>query len=83
MDRTERSSTPFTDGKSRLLWRTCVTTAIGLFIIRLPSTATHKVFPSTKKKWKGVKRLGVVDGARCGLGNNNLIVLNNFNGGTD
>lgn len=53
---------------------------VGLFIIRSPSTAAHEVFPSTEEKWKGVKRSGVVDGARCGLGNNNLTMLNNFNG---
>ena len=84
MDRTERSSTPFIDGKSRLLWRTCVTAAVaGLFVTRPLSTTTHEVFPSTEEKWKGVKRPGVTDGARCSLGNNNLTVLNNFNGGTD
>ena len=54
--------------------------AAGLFITRPPSTVVHEVFSSTKEKWKGVKRPGVVDGARCGPGNNNLIVLNNFNG---
>ena len=53
---------------------------VGLFIIRSPSTAAHEVFPSTEEKWKGVKRSGVVDGARCGLGNNNIsrsLKLNN------
>ena len=81
MDRTRRSSMLFTDRKSRLLWRTCVTAAAAeLFITRPPSIAAHEVFPSMEEKWKGVKRLGVVDGARYGPGNNNLTVLNNFNG---
>ncbi|RDX65136.1 hypothetical protein CR513_56232, partial [Mucuna pruriens] len=64
-DMTRRSSTPFTDGKSRLLWRTCVTAAAaGLFITRPPSTEAHEVFPSTEAKWKGSKRPGVADVAR-------------------
>ncbi|WVY97631.1 hypothetical protein V8G54_029782 [Vigna mungo] len=64
-ERTRRSSTPFTDGKSCLLWRTCVTAAaVGLFITRPPSTAEHKVLPSTEAKLNGLKWLGVADVAR-------------------
>ncbi|KAG5067834.1 hypothetical protein JHK85_000211 [Glycine max] len=37
-----RFATSFTDGKSRLLLRTCVTEAVvELFITKLPSTAAH------------------------------------------
>ena len=46
--------------------------ATRLFITRPLLTAAHKVFPLAEEKWKGVKRLGVTDGARCGLGNNNF-----------
>ncbi|KHN04918.1 hypothetical protein glysoja_024279, partial [Glycine soja] len=40
-----RFATSFTDGKSRLLLRTCVTEAVvELFITKLPSTAAHEIF---------------------------------------
>ncbi|BAT85443.1 hypothetical protein VIGAN_04299300 [Vigna angularis var. angularis] len=65
IESTRRSSTPFTDGKSRLLWRTCVmAAAAGLFITRPPSTAAHEVLPSTEAKWNGAKRPGVAEVAR-------------------
>lgn len=64
-DSTSKSSTPFTDGKSRLLCSTCVTAAaVGLFITKPPSTAEHEVFPSTDTTLNGLKRLGVADVAR-------------------
>jgi hypothetical protein len=54
MDRTIRTSTIFTDGKSRLLWRTCKSAAAaGLFITKQHSRL-QDVFPSTEAKWNGI-----------------------------
>ncbi|GMI90332.1 hypothetical protein HRI_002702500 [Hibiscus trionum] len=41
-DKTIRSSTPLTEGKSLLLWSTCVTAmAVGLFMTKPPFTAEN------------------------------------------
>ncbi|KAK2449387.1 putative inactive patatin protein [Trifolium repens] len=58
MDRTIRSSTIFTDGKSCLLWRTCKTAA-GLFITKQPSRLSKIFSRQRKQNGMGLKRLRV------------------------
>ncbi|MCI18351.1 hypothetical protein A2U01_0039505 [Trifolium medium] len=56
MDRIIRSSTIFTDGKSRLLWRTCKTAAAaGLFITKQTSRLSAMVSRQRKQNGKGLK----------------------------